>query len=244
MTDLQHIDDWVFDLDNTLYAAECQLFAQIDARMTAYIRERLGLAHDEARQLQKDYYVRFGTTMSGLMREHAVEPDHFLDYVHDIDLDPITPNPALAAVLTGLPGRKYIYTNGSVRHAENVTGALGINHVFEAIYDIKAAQYAPKPHRAPYERFLNQYELQANRTAMFEDIAQNLEAPHALGMTTVLICSNAAWLADEPHSKRPGQPGDSADHIHYATNDLTAFLTQATTKTSYRISSSTPQGGL
>ncbi len=229
MIDLRHIDAWVFDLDNTLYDAECQLFAQIDERMTAFIRNRLDLAHPEARRLQKDYYVRYGTTMSGLMREHNVEPQQFLDYVHDIDLEPIKPNPELAAALADLPGEKYIYTNGSTRHAENVAGALEILHLFDDVYDIKAAQYRPKPDRAPYENFLRQFDLKPDRAVMFEDLSQNLIPPHDLGMTTVLVCSDAAWLADEPEEKRSARPGDGGDHIHHQTNDLTAFLKAATT---------------
>jgi len=227
--DFRHIDRWVFDLDNTLYAAECRLFSQIDARMTDFIRDRLALPEPEARKLQKDYYVRYGTTMSGLMTEHDVDPEHFLDYVHDIDLAPVAPNPALGAALAALPGERYIYTNGSVRHAENVIGALGIADLFTEIFDIKAAQYTPKPHREPYELFLKLHDIAPDRAAMFEDLAQNLEAPHALGMTTVLVCSDAAWLADEPHDKRPARPGDAAPHVHYATDDLTAFLMSATT---------------
>ena len=229
MIDLRHVDAWIFDLDNTLYAAECQLFAQIDARMTAYIQDELTLPFDEARRLQKDYYVRYGTTMSGLMHEHDVDPEHFLDYVHDIDLAPITPNAALAAALEALPGKKYIYTNGSARHAENVAGALGVFHLFDEVFDIKAARYTPKPHRAPYEMFLAQHGVAPDRAIMFEDLMQNLETPHALGMTTVLVVSDAAWLADEPHEKRPAQRGESAPHVHYATDDLTAFLNSATT---------------
>lgn len=235
--DFRHVNSWVFDLDNTLYAAECELFAQIDARMTAYIRNHLDLDHDTARRLQKDYYVRYGTTMSGLMNEHDVEPDHFLDYVHDIDLAPIEPHPALAEAIAGLPGRKYIYTNGSVRHAENVAGALGLFHLFDDVFDIKAARYAPKPRREPYEAFLRQYGIAPEGAAMFEDLAQNLETPHALGMTTVLVCSDAAWLADEPHDKRPARPGETGAHIHYATDDLAAFLSGAiTAKTSAKAS--------
>lgn len=219
-----HIDNWVFDLDNTLYAAECQLFAQIDARMVAFIKDRLTLDHAAARRLQKDYYVTFGTTMSGLMHEHAVCPDEFMEYVHDIDLAPISENPALAKALKALPGRKFIYTNGSVKHAENVAGALGILDQFDEIFDIKAAGYTPKPQRAPYEQFLSAHKINPRRAAMFEDLIQNLEAPHALGMTTVLVHSDAAWLDDEPQAKRPARPGESAPHIHYVTDDLTRFL--------------------
>lgn len=229
MTDLRHIDCWVFDLDNTLYAAECRLFEEIDTRMTAYICKRLAMAHDEARKLQKDYYVRYGTTMAGLMREHDVEPDHFLDYVHDIDLAKLRENPALAQALNALPGRKYIYTNGSIAHAENVAGALGIFHLFDDVFDIKAAAYTPKPHPEPYETFTRRFDIKPARAVMFEDLAQNLETPHAMGMTTVLVCSDAAWLADEPHEKRPARIGETADHVHHATNDLTDFLQNART---------------
>ncbi len=229
MTDLRHIDCWVFDLDNTLYAAECRLFDEIDARMTAYIKERLAIAHHDARTLQKDYYVRYGTTMAGLMREHGVEPDHFLDYVHDIDLSPISENVALANAINALPGRKYIYTNGSVAHAENVAGALGIFHLFDDVFDIKAADYTPKPHPEPYENFVRRFGITPARATMFEDLAHNLEAPKALGMTTVLVCSDATWLADEPHEKRPARRGETADHIDHTTDDLTDFLQTART---------------
>ena len=229
MIDLRHIESWIFDLDNTLYEAECQLFKQIDARMTSYIRDRLDLAHDEARRLQKDYYVRYGTTMSGLMTEHDVDPDHFMEFVHDIDLSPIKHNPGLAAELTRLPGKKYIFTNGSVRHAENVAGALGIYHLFDEVFDIKAAGYTPKPKRVTYETFLAEHDVAPQSSIMFEDLAQNLATPHAMGMTTVLVCSDAAWLADEPHDKRPAAPGDTAAHVHHTTNDLTGFLSRIKT---------------
>ncbi len=229
MTDLRHIDCWVFDLDNTLYAAECRLFDEIDARMTAYIRDRLSLAHDDARKLQKDYYVRYGTTMAGLMQEHDVEPDHFLDFVHDIDLAPISENRALAGAIDALPGKKYIYTNGSVAHAENVAGALGVFHLFDGVFDIKAADYTPKPHREPYETFIRRFAIRPERATMFEDLAHNLETPHAMGMTTVLVCSDAPWLSDEPQEKRPARVGETAAHIHHTTDDLTRFLETART---------------
>jgi len=229
MTDLRHIESWIFDLDNTLYAAQCQLFAQIDARMTAFIQAKLEIPYDNARKLQKEYYVRYGATMSGLMTEHNVCPDEFLSYVHDIDLAPVSANPALAAALEKLPGKRYIFTNGSVQHAENVAGALGVYHLFDGVFDIKAAGYTPKPRRAAYDLFLRRYGVNAKSAIMFEDLSQNLQAPHALGMTTVLICSDAAWLADEPRDKRPARPGDAGDHIDYTTQDLSVFLAGAVT---------------
>ncbi len=229
--DLRHVESWVFDLDNTLYSAECRLFAQIDARMTAFIRDRLSMGHWEARRLQKAYYVEYGTTMSGLMTKHDVCPDEFLDYVHDIDVSAVTENHSLDAALAALPGRKFIFTNGSVRHAENVAGALGVLHHFDEIFDIKAAGYAPKPRREPYEKFLASHGIDPASAVMFEDIVQNLEAPHALGMTTVLVHSDAAWLEDEPHEKRPARKGDIAPHVHYVTDDIAAFLKAAATST-------------
>ncbi len=230
--DLRHVENWIFDLDNTLYPAECALFSQIDARMTDYVRNRLAMPHDEARRLQKAYYVEYGTTMSGLMHKHDVCPEDFLAYVHDIDLSVIHENKPLAAALDALPGRKFIFTNGSVAHAENVAGALGVLSCFDEIFDIKAADYAPKPRREPYDKFLASHGVAPKSAIMFEDIVQNLEAPHALGMTTVLVHSDAAWLDDEPHEKRPARPGDSGDHVHYVTDDLAAFLTGADLTTS------------
>ncbi len=227
MPDLIHVENWVFDLDNTLYGAQEQLFPQMDVRMTAFIRERLSMNHDDARRMQKDYYVEYGTTMSGLMTEHDVCPDEFLEYVHDIDIAHLKENKGLGAALASLPGRKFIFTNGSVKHAENVAGALGVLHHFDEIFDIKAAGYAPKPKREPYEKFLTSHGINPRRAAMFEDIVQNLEAPHALGMTTVLVHSDAAWLDDEPHDKRPARASETAPHIHYVTDDLTAFLNAA-----------------
>ena len=124
--DLRHVESWVFDLDNTLYSAECQLFAQIDKRMTEFIRNRFAMEHGEARRLQKAYYVEYGTTMSGLMTQHDVCPDEFLEFVHDIDVSVVKKNGSLKEALSALPGRKFIFTNGSVKHAENVAGALGV----------------------------------------------------------------------------------------------------------------------
>ena len=229
MTDLKHIESWVFDLDNTLYGAECMLFEEIDARMTAFIRKRLATPISDARRLQKHYYVKYGTTLSGLMREHDVCPDEFLDYVHDIDMSPISENKALAAAIRNLPGKKLIFTNGSVAHAERVTAALGLNDLFNDIFDIKAADYTPKPHPESYKAFLKRHEVNPSRAIMFDDLSHNLEEPHALGMTTVLVCSDAAWLEDEPEKKRPAKIGDAGDHIHYATNDIAEFLTVAVT---------------
>ena len=228
--DFSHVNAWVFDLDNTLYPAACNLFAQIDQRMTKFIENTLSLPHAEARRLQKDFYVKYGTTLSGLMSEHGVKPHDFMDFVHDIDLSPVDENKQLAELIASLPGEKYIFTNGSVRHAENVTSKLGVSDLFHSIFDIAAADFTPKPHRETYDKFIAHHGLVPEQAAMFEDIACNLEAAHEIGMTTVLVASDAPWLADEPASKRPALPTDTHEHVHHVTDDLTEFLGSIETK--------------
>ena len=226
--DFSHIENWIFDLDNTLYPAHCNLFAQIDRRMADFIEVRLGLPPAEARRLQKGYYVRYGTTLSGLMVEHDVSPDDFLAHVHDIDVTVLDADDRLRAAISALPGRRFIFTNGSTRHAERVTERLGIADLFDEVFDIRAAGYTPKPHRIAYERMIGEFALAPSASAMFEDIAHNLEAAHALGMTTVLVSSDAPWFDDEPDAKRPARPGErQGAHVQHETNDLAGFLEQA-----------------
>ena len=227
--DFSHVSTWVFDLDNTLYPAHCNLFKQIDTRMTQFIQDRFDIPHEKARFIQKDYYARYGTTLSGLMKEHSVAPEDFMDFVHDIDLQAVDENETLAAIISSLPGEKYIFTNGSVKHADNVVGKLGLAGLFDDVFDIAAAGFTPKPHRETYEKFIKRHQVSPNEAAMFEDLAHNLEAAHALGMTTVLVTSQAAWLDDEPIEKRPAKPDDVHDHVHHQTDDLTAFLSRART---------------
>ncbi|MEM1102546.1 MAG: pyrimidine 5'-nucleotidase [Pseudomonadota bacterium] len=222
--DLSHIDVWIFDLDNTLYPARCNLFAQIDQRMTAFIESYLGMAKDDARRLQKRYYVEHGTTLNGLMRENGVAPGDFLEYVHDIDLSLLEADPALARHINALPGEKYVFTNGSVAHAENVMEKLGLAELFDAVHDIEAGEFLPKPHADAYERFLKRHDLKASAAIMFEDLPQNLIAPHDLGMTTVLVQSDAPWIENEPVETRPSTAGEAHAHVHHAIEDIAEFL--------------------
>lgn len=216
--DLSAVTVWIFDLDNTLYPASSNLFSQVDRRMTAFIADRFGLPHDEARAMQKRYFRDHGTTLRGLMVEHDVDPVGFLDYVHDIDLTPVDPSPALDEALGALPGRRVIYTNGSCRHAENVLDRLGVAHRFEDIFDIVAADYIPKPDPRPYEIMVRRFGITPSAACMVEDIARNLVPAAALGMATVWVRSEADWA-------RPDQGGvGSGDHIHHSTDDLVSWL--------------------
>jgi putative hydrolase of the HAD superfamily len=221
LTAFRKIESWIFDLDNTLYPAECNLFAQVDQRMGTFISELLGVSFEEARRVQKDYYYRYGTTLAGLMAEHKLPPGRFLDYVHDIDLAPVAEAPGLAAAIKSLPGRKYIFTNGSRAHAERVAGKLGILHLFDEVFDIVAGDYVPKPSPEAYDRFLKAHGVGPAGAAMFEDIPHNLEAPHALGMATVLV--HSVYL-DHPSQKAIAEWRALPPHIHHMTADLTGFL--------------------
>ncbi|MBI3513116.1 MAG: pyrimidine 5'-nucleotidase [Proteobacteria bacterium] len=165
---------WLFDLDNTLYPASCNLFHQVDARMAAFIAGELTITEDEARLLQKHFYRTYGTTLRGLMVEHNLPADRFLEFVHAIDVTPVPPSPALDAALGALHGRKLIFTNGSIRHAENVLDRLGVAHRFDAIFDIVAANYVPKPDPAPYHEVVRQYGFAPALACMIEDLPRNL----------------------------------------------------------------------
>lgn len=219
--DFAHVESWVFDLDNTLYPHHLNLWQQVDERIRDYIATFLKVTHDEAFRVQKDYYRRYGTSMRGLMTEHGMKPDDFLDFVHEIDHSPLTPNPALGIALEKLPGRKLILTNGTRRHADAVMQRLAIQHHFEDIFDIIAAGLEPKPSPQTYDRFLEQHGVDPRKAAMFEDLARNLTVPHALGMTTVLVVPD--------HTReifREGWEleGRDAAHVDHVTDDLAAFL--------------------
>jgi putative hydrolase of the HAD superfamily len=216
-----HVDTWVFDLDNTLYPAHTNLFGQVDVRIRDYVRNLLDTTHEEAQTVQRGYYEKYGTTLRGLMIEHGISPDAFLEYVHDIDHSALDPDPALGSAIEALPGRKFIMTNGSRKHAENTARALGIEQHFEDIFDIVAAGLLPKPHREAYDIFLKLHGIEPQRSAMFEDLARNLAVPHSLGMRTVLVVPQGtrevfreAWELE----------GRDAPHVEHVTDHLAGFL--------------------
>jgi putative hydrolase of the HAD superfamily len=216
-----HVETWVFDLDNTLYPHHLNLWQQVDERIRAYIAGYLKVPHEEAFRLQKDYYKRYGTSMRGLMTEHGMEPDDFLDFVHQIDHSPLTPNAALGAAIEVLPGRKLILTNGTRRHADAVLARLELARHFEDVFDIVAAELEPKPSPQTYDRFLKAHNIDAARTAMFEDLARNLVVPHALGMTTVLVVPEHTREVFREDWELEGR---EAPHVDHVTDDLVGFL--------------------
>jgi putative hydrolase of the HAD superfamily len=216
-----HVETWVFDLDNTLYPHHLNLWQQVDERIRNYIARYLGLSHDEAFRLQKDYYKRYGTTMRGMMTEHGMNPDDFLDFVHQIDHSPLEPNPALGLALQQLSGRKLILTNGTRRHADAVMHRLAIREHFDDVFDIIAAELEPKPSPQTYERFLKIHHVDPARSAMFEDLARNLVVPHALGMTTILVVPEGTREVFREDWELQGR---DAPHVDHVTDDLAGFL--------------------
>ena len=206
---------WLFDLDNTLYSADCRLFDQIHVRMRDYLMDYFKVGEEAAARIRRKYFLEHGTTLSGLIANDGIDPAGFLDYVHDIDLSPVAPNPALDAALARLPGRKLIFTNADTGHAENVMARLGVAHHFEAIFDIVGADYICKPHPAPYAQIVADYGVPAGAAVMLDDMSVNLEPAAALGMTTVWVRTHYSWAGDE---------AEDPDHVHHVTDDVTAWL--------------------
>lgn len=218
LADPAAFDTWIFDLDNTLYPATVDLFAQMDQRMKTFIARTLGLSPDEAFRLQRDYYHRYGTSLRGLMQEHAIDPAVFLAEVHDIDHSGLAPDPVLESALARLPGRKIIYTNATVAHAERVLDRLGVASHFCAIYDIVAANYIPKPQFVSYDGLISLYNITPQRAIMFEDVDKNLAPAAARGMTTVWVRNRVHWSATERG------PSDDTSHCHHVTENLGTWL--------------------
>ena len=206
---------WLFDLDNTLYPAECRLFDQIHVKMNAYIMDLLSVDEAEAARLRRHYFLTYGTTLCGLMREHTIDPDGYLEFVHDIDVSAVQPNPVLDGALSRLSGRKLIFTNADTGHAENILGRLGVAHHFEAIFDIANADYLPKPDPLPYARIVEDYGVVPGGAVMLDDMSVNLAPAAEMGMTTVWVRTHYDWSGDGK---------EDPAHVHHATEDLTAWL--------------------
>ncbi len=207
-------DVFVFDLDNTLYPAESNLFSQVDVKIGEYVQNLLSLDPVAARKIQKGYLLEHGTTLGGLMANHSIDPQHYLDSVHDIDLSPIADDPALRKTLQSLDGRRLVFTNADLPYAERVLNRLGIADLFEGIFDIHAAELAPKPKPHVYDLFLRRYGVDPKRAIMFEDMVRNLIPAHGLGMATVWINTGSVW----------GEADYDAAKVHAETNSLHGWL--------------------
>jgi|TARA_B100001113_G_scaffold18449_1_gene13698 putative hydrolase of the HAD superfamily len=186
---LSLIKTWIFDLDNTLYPPEENIFSQIDQKMTSFIADNLKISNEEAFNIQKQNFIDHGTTLAGFMNSgnDKIDPDKFLEYVHDINLNSLQEDNDLRKILLLLPGKKYIFTNGTKKHAENVLKKLNLENIFQSIFGIKEANYLPKPNLETYNLFLKTYKIDPKTSIMFEDMGRNLIPAKELGMKTVLL---------------------------------------------------------
>ena len=211
---LRHVDCWIFDLDNSLYPASTNLFELIDVRMGEYIQQILGCDTVEARQVQKRYFRDHGTTLAGLMTAHGVDPHHFLDFVHDIDLARITADPVIVDAIDRLPGRKFVFTNGDEAYASRVLERLGLANAFDGLHDIHAMDYIPKPDARAYSGMCERLKIDPKSALFVEDMARNLRPAKALGMTTVWVDNGSEQASD----------ASDQSFIDYRTNDIGQWL--------------------
>ena len=225
-----HVSSWIFDLDNTLYSPDSGLWPAIEDRITLYLIEHSGLDGASARALQRYYYHQHGTTLRGLVDEDGIAPEHFLDFVHDIDRSGLAPNLALAEEVAKLPGRKLIFTNGSRNHALQTVEKLGLGGLFEAAFDIVDAGLIPKPRNEAYDAFFRAHGVEPQHAAMFEDIAKNLIVPRARGMTTVLVTGKPGGVDHRQPFDREYEAA-SADFI---TDDLAGFLRRVNAELAFK----------
>ena len=183
-------DYWVFDLDNTIYDFNLGLFRRISQRMTQYIKDYFDLNHSDALNLQKDMYKKYGLTLRGLIIEREIDPEPFLEYVHDVNFNDLEIDYELKKLLGEIKGKKLIYTNASYKHAKNILTSMGIFEEFEKIFDIKDSNYAAKPDQTSYLIMKEKFGLDnesIKRSIFFEDTAKNLKPASELGMSTVWI---------------------------------------------------------
>ena len=210
------IDTWIFDLDNTLYSADSGIFQQVHKLMGKFIVEHLNVNINEAKNIQRKYYKKHGTTLRGLMDNHGIDPDSFLEEVHKLDYSIVSPNLKLAKNLENLNGKKFIFTNANKKHADIILDKLQITNLFEGIFDIKMANYIPKPEIQTYEKLIETYNINPNKTIMFDDIAKNLVPASKIGFTTV-------WI-DVGHENFSDDIASSKKYLDHQTKDLSNWL--------------------
>ena len=214
MKALEFSEFWIFDLDNTLYSGETRVFEQVDKRMYKYISEKLNVSITKAKKIQKNYFCKYNTTLNGMMKNHKIEANEFLEFVHDIDIDFLKKDMPLGEELRKLEGKKIIFTNGSKKHALNVTQRIGIDQYFDDIFDIVDCNFIPKPKMKPYKKLVEKHKIDPNLCVLIEDIARNLKPAYEMGMKTVWIENKEPWAAKFSDS----------DFINYRTKNLTEFL--------------------
>ena len=205
---------WIFDLDNTLYSGKTKVFEQVDKKMSKYISDKLSISLEEAKKIQKNYFYEYNTTLNGLIKNHKIDPGEFLDFVHDINIDFLQKDPTLGKEIEKLEGKKIIFTNGSRKHAINVTKQIGIDRLFDGIFDIVDAEFIPKPSLEPYKKLVEKHKIDPKLSVLVEDIARNLKPAYEMGMKTVWVENDEPWASKFSDS----------EFVNYKTNNLSEFL--------------------
>ena len=214
MKDLQPIKFWIFDLDNTLYSGKTKVFEQVDKKMSKYISNKLNVSIEDAKKIQKNYFHEYNTTLNGMIKNHKINPQEFLEFVHDINIDFLQKDIGLSEEIKKLNGKKIIFTNGSRKHALNVTKRLGIDQLFDDIFDIVDSDFIPKPLMEPYKKLVKKHKIDPKLCVLVEDIARNLKPAYEMGMKTVWIENNEPWASKFANS----------GFVNYRTNNLPEFL--------------------
>ena len=214
MKELTKIKYWIFDLDNTLYSGDTKVFDQVDKKMSKFISEKLKVSIEEAKVIQKNYFHEYNTTLNGMIKNHKIDADEFLEFVHDVDLNFLKADKPLEREISNLEGKKFIFTNGSKAHVSNVTKRIGIEKLFDGVFDIVESDFIPKPSIEPYKKIIEKFKIEPQYSIFIEDIARNLKPAHELGMKTVCIKNDEPWAAKFSDS----------DFIDYKTDNLAKFL--------------------
>ena len=214
MREFKNLKNFIFDCDGVLYSDLEAVFGQVSERMTQYISKKLDLDLVKAKELQTNYFHKYNTSLNGLMIHHEVDPKEFLKYVHDIDLSCLNKNDDLRNELINLNLKKYVFTNGSREHAENIIRHLGIEDLFDDIFDIVDAEYFPKPDPKNYDLMLKKFHINPKETLYIEDIAKNLSIAKKLGTTTVWLINEEQW----------GKKDSDKEFIDYKIKNVSLFL--------------------
>jgi len=214
MKELDKIKYWLFDLDNTLYSGQTKVFDQVDKKMSSFISKKLNVNLEEAKKIQKDYFQKYSTTLTGMIKHHKIDANEFLDFVHDVNLDFLHQDKGLENELSKIRGKKIIFTNGSKAHAANVTKKIGIDKLFDGVFDIVESNFIPKPSMEAYKILIEKYKIEPQYCILVEDIARNLKPAYELGMKTVWIKNDEPWAAEFANE----------NFINYRTENLTNFL--------------------
>jgi len=214
MKELRSTKFWIFDLDNTLYSGNTRVFEQVDKKMTEYISKKLKVDKGQAKKIQKNYFHEYNTTLNGMIKNHKINAHEFLEFVHDININFLQKDPALAKEIEKLDGIKIIFTNGSRKHALNVTKRLGIDQLFDDIFDIVDCDFVPKPLMKPYKKLVQKHKIDPKLCVLVEDIARNLKPAYEMGMKTVWIKNNEPWASKFSDS----------NFVNYRTSNLPEFL--------------------